>query len=469
MKQSTTHASRPTSKSTVKARAMASFEKLEDRTLYSTYVVNVLGDPSVVPAHHLSLREAVTEANTAGGTSLVKFDPSVFNTPQTIDLQQALTVSNHSAKITITGPGAQLTLSNDSGMLVVGHGATVTVNSVNFLAPNGGEGVIVQNAGTLSLNNSDLTGAAGLNDMAGIVNTGTLKLTDVTIENHGDGNSGIAFGAGLQNSGSAQLLNVNFLNDDAGYGGAIAQTGGSLNAVNVTFSEDGADTNAFGGAIAIDGGTASFTNCTIDHSWIEDEGTPGDSYGVALFVDHSSVRLFDDTITNSAIYPVGYGGPGDVPMCGAVTIGGHGEVTMGNSVVSGMSEVAGVVLGTGPEVVGYLNSVGHNLIGQTSSTTFGLKSSDLRGTHASPLNPMLEPLANNGGYTQTELPEFGSPLIDAGSNSLIPAGITTDQRGDPRISNGTVDIGAVEFQVLHIHWPIIAGLFSDAALDVLGG
>jgi hypothetical protein len=38
----------------------------------------------------------------------------------------------------------------------------------------------------------------------------------------------------------------------------------------------------------------------------------------------------------------------------------------------------------------------------------------------------------------------GSPAIDAGNNSLIPAGITTDQRGFARIVNGTVDIGAFE-------------------------
>ena len=38
----------------------------------------------------------------------------------------------------------------------------------------------------------------------------------------------------------------------------------------------------------------------------------------------------------------------------------------------------------------------------------------------------------------------GSPAIDAGNNALIPAGVTTDQRGLPRIVNGTVDIGAFE-------------------------
>jgi hypothetical protein len=39
----------------------------------------------------------------------------------------------------------------------------------------------------------------------------------------------------------------------------------------------------------------------------------------------------------------------------------------------------------------------------------------------------------------------GSPAIDAGSNAAASAaGLTTDQRGLPRVSNGQVDIGAFE-------------------------
>ena len=40
----------------------------------------------------------------------------------------------------------------------------------------------------------------------------------------------------------------------------------------------------------------------------------------------------------------------------------------------------------------------------------------------------------------------GSPAIAAGNVNLIPAGTTTDQRGQPRLLNGKVDIGAFESQ-----------------------
>ncbi len=40
-----------------------------------------------------------------------------------------------------------------------------------------------------------------------------------------------------------------------------------------------------------------------------------------------------------------------------------------------------------------------------------------------------------------------SPLVDAGENSLIPAGILTDRAGQARINNGVVDLGAFELSI----------------------
>ena len=97
----------------------------------------------------------------------------------------------------------------------------------------------------------------------------------------------------------------------------------------------------------------------------------------------------------------------------------------------------------GPDVSGAITSQGNNLIGETDGSS-GWVGSDLTGTIAAPLDPLLAPLGNYGGPTQTMALLPGSPAIDAGNNALIPGGVTTDQRGSSGIVNGTVDIGAFE-------------------------
>jgi hypothetical protein len=105
--------------------------------------------------------------------------------------------------------------------------------------------------------------------------------------------------------------------------------------------------------------------------------------------------------------------------------------------------------GPAPDVFGALTSGQGNFIGIGDSNLTGITNGTL-GNHigavASPIDPLLGPLKNNGGPTQTEAPLTGSPVIDAGVNSVIPAGTMSDQRGLTRIVNGTVDIGAVEVQ-----------------------
>ena len=88
---------------------------------------------------------------------------------------------------------------------------------------------------------------------------------------------------------------------------------------------------------------------------------------------------------------------------------------------------------------GTFDSRGHNLIGNTGdSHGFGAPGDLLN------VQPLLGPLQNNGGPTETLALLPGSPAIDAGDNDAITS--ATDQRGFPRFVNGVVDIGAYEFQ-----------------------
>ncbi len=61
-------------------------------------------------------------------------------------------------------------------------------------------------------------------------------------------------------------------------------------------------------------------------------------------------------------------------------------------------------------------------------------------TNTSSANPMFMDASNSDFKLQV-----GSPAIDSGNNSKVPAGITTDLLGNQRVFNTTVDMGAYEF------------------------
>nr|MDQ3746650.1 Ig-like domain-containing protein [Acidobacteriota bacterium] len=106
---------------------------------------------------------------------------------------------------------------------------------------------------------------------------------------------------------------------------------------------------------------------------------------------------------------------------------------------------------SGPDTSGAFASQGHNLIGVADAGSTGLSNGvngDQVGTSGSPLDPLLGPLADNGGPTFTHALLAGSPALDSGDNSLARDAsgnaLTTDQRGAGRFA-ATVDIGAYEF------------------------
>jgi uncharacterized repeat protein (TIGR01451 family) len=92
-------------------------------------------------------------------------------------------------------------------------------------------------------------------------------------------------------------------------------------------------------------------------------------------------------------------------------------------------------------------------------------------------DPVLGPLADNGGPTRTHLPLAGSPAIDQGlSNTIGPLASDTDQRGFARtvddfnianafLGDGT-DIGAVEVQAAPPPPPPTP--VADVAISFLG-
>ena len=96
---------------------------------------------------------------------------------------------------------------------------------------------------------------------------------------------------------------------------------------------------------------------------------------------------------------------------------------------------------TGPDFTGGggLQSMGYNIIGNNADAVISSQPTDQIGTPAAPIDPLLGPLADNGGPTLTHALQSGSPAIDRGD----PAAPPQDQRGYGRV--GVPDVGAFEY------------------------
>lgn len=223
----------------------------------------------------------------------------------------------------------------------------------------------------------------------------------------------------------ASLDDLAIIDGDGSAGGGITNYG-TLTVLDCTIS--GNTTVGNGGGIE-NFGLLTMTNSTLaknSSKLLAYSSAPGGDGG-ALY-NSGTVSLTNVTVSGNTAY---YGGG----------IDNVGTVTIGNTIVAGNKTTSAG--GGGSDVVGLFSSLGHNLIGDTAGSG-GWISTDLTGSALRPLNPLLSSLGNNGGPTETLFPQTASKAIGNGSVSLIPAGITTDQRGKPRTIDGKVDIGAVE-------------------------
>ena len=392
---------------------------LEDRRLLATFTVNnTLDDGSAG-----SLRWAVSQANSTGGDDTIDFDTGVFATPQKITLlQDNIQLTDTTGTETIIGPAAGLTVTGNGGtrLFWVFGGVTASISDVTIAGGiSAGDGGGVLNQGTLTLSYCTVRDnwAANISSTGGgIYNQGALTLFACVLHD----NNATVDGGGIFNQGTATIT------DSTLYGNSAQYKGGPNN----TISNGGGIENQ---------GTLTVTNSTLYGNFSNNDGGGIDSKGTLTL---SECTLDDNLATKGA--------------GGGLNISG-GTVTIGNTIVAQNS--AGT---SGPDASGTFASQGHNLIGATDGSS-GWVGADLTGTIAQPLDPLLAPLNYYGGPTQTIYLLPGSPAIDAGNNALIPTGVTIDQRGSDRIVNGTVDIGAFEFDSN----PLVVNTTADGRLSKL--
>ena len=189
------------------------------------------------------------------------------------------------------------------------------------------------------------------------------------------------------------------------------------------------------------GGTTTIQSSTIS-------GNSAAAIGGGIVNNYSTFSLSHSTVTNNdSASTVG----------GVYSLGGAGDVY--HSIIAKNTATISI-----PDVAGAFNSLGYNLVGVDDSAPF-TATGDKTGTSGSPLDPLLGPLADNGGPTLTHRQLIGSPATDAG-DTAIGSPPATDQRGLNRIEKGgaklatTIDIGAVEVTKLFFDQWSVRGVFN---------
>ncbi|MDZ8222531.1 DUF4347 domain-containing protein [Nostoc sp. ChiVER01] len=427
-----------------------------------------------------SLRQAILNANATVGADTITF-AGVFTdaTPDIITLTSGkLSITND---ITILGTGASNLIvsgNNSSGVFEIsGSGTDASIDGLKIANANDPLGSILLNSNTsLSLTNSTVSDNKG--EVGGIFNRGTLSLTGTTVSS----NRGSSLGGGIFNKGNLSLTNSTVSSNNANvryntaYGGGIFNIG-KVSINNSTVSNNNAFASglnrggpdpypSYGGGI-YNSGTIDIISSTVSGNGAADGGGISNSGTFSLInstvsdnsvyytgggiLNSGTLTLTNDTITNNIAEGFSYNG---VLGNGGGVVNNGGNVIVGDTIIAGNSYTVYPDdprdTGFSRDVSGNFTDAGNNLIGDnTGSTSF--TTSTLVGTRTNPIDPRLSPLQNNGGTTFTNALLGDSPAINSGNNALIRAGITTDQRGAGfnRISKGTVDIGALEFNGLN--------------------
>jgi hypothetical protein len=193
-------------------------------------------------------------------------------------------------------------------------------------------------------------------------------------------------------------------------------------------------------------GTLNITNTTISGNVGRSNFSSGVNQGTGVFNSGGAV-----TITNSTITGNSQEASNGASSQGAGILTNGGTVALLNVTISGNTGSENIRVNNPSFTVKntiVANGASGNCAGPLTSQGYNLESADECGFHATGdqfnTNPLLGPLANNGGPTDTEALSSNSPAIDKASPDCPPP--AADQRGVGRPQLSACDIGAFEFQ-----------------------
>ena len=286
--------------------------------------------------------------------------------------------------------------------------STVSGNTVGNNEGGSGGGI---SANTVSVVGSTFTSNVARQGRGGAINADSVTISDSSVSSNRAGQGGAISARQIRIEGS--MLSSN---SAVWSGGAVAQSRNpgerSIEILNSTFNRNRASADASSQFRPTGGGIiASRGTITIRHS---------------TFAFNESALLLGGEI-NLVIDSSVFSGNGTLSLDEP-----FGDLDLQSEDIS--VEISNSIIG---------DNVGSSLEESQTRDEFG----NLIGSSSGDgiIDPMLGPLADNGGPTPTRALLPGSPAIDAGS---VESDDATDQRGGPyhRIVGAASDIGAFEVQ-----------------------
>ncbi|MEO5535306.1 MAG: choice-of-anchor Q domain-containing protein [Pseudolysinimonas sp.] len=358
-----------------------------------------------------------------------------------------------------------------------GSGAAIISNSGfgKNTTTNGG-GAIYSSAVSLSIDGSIFSNNTSTGNRAGALYvagpTNSLDITNSSFSGNSAAISGGALYVASPDPVTTTISGSTFSeNSTSGNGGAIAFQA-VANDTQITDSSffDNTATH-LGGALAVENsisGTVAIVSSTFAGNVVENAfNGAGDGRGTSIYVDSvdsqftMSQSTIDDPESGGGLFGLAFGavdadddaslaigvGLSTIVAPGVLYIGqgNSGQTVLIDNILSS-SAVGTQALVLDDAQVTYRVTMSYNIDSDVGTYPW---INDLGGNQFSVADPMLAPLADNGGPTFTRLPLAGSPAINLG-DPAVPSPPSFDQRGTgfARISGGRVDIGSVEVQAV---------------------
>ncbi len=249
------------------------------------------GSSNVSSFRELATTLSIVESQTSGDSYTINLQPNSDSTAY--DITSTLSWSNSGSikNLIINGNGVTINGNNNYQFMTIATDYTLVLNNVTIANcyVQVGNGGTINNAGNLTLLNSQIINSSTYSNGAAIYNTGNLTLINTSIDNSFfTGNYG--YGGAIYSNNLLTIINSSFENNVAGMnGGAILSTG-QATISNSKFTNNSAQ----GGGAIYGNGNLTVTNCTFDsNNGSETSGAIYYSGSNAFFV------LENSSITNS--------------------------------------------------------------------------------------------------------------------------------------------------------------------------